>query len=77
MKQIENLIKETYSDGEFIIEISDTGELWDVYISHSDYGIKMKMFGLLKDRQSYADVVKIVEANLPEYERQYNEEFMD
>lgn len=69
----------TYAHGDFRVDITETEELFDVYLWHKDYGIKEQMFGLFKTSLAHdgRPVQEIVLNNLPEYERDYEEQYFD
>ena len=77
MDKISNSIKETYKRGEYVIEISETGETYEVWIYREQYGIKMLMFGLLKEDTPLAEFIKIVERNFYNYAATYHDEYED
>ena len=77
MKRITNKIIDTYEDGDFIIEITRTDYGWDAWLCEKSYGIKNMMFGCFESHFTYQEFLEAVEANLPEYEADYTEEYIE
>ena len=68
----------TYRDGDWLIDIVDNHELWEVWLFHEQYGIKGMMFGFYKkDIISYDALINIVENNLPTHKAMYANEWFD
>lgn len=66
----------------FMVDIVDTVDerngcaLWDIFLYRKNMAVKMGMFGLLKENTpTLTDVKNIVEANLPEYYPDYDEQY--
>lgn len=76
-----NRVTETYKSGEYFIDIvecttrSGSHGVYESWIYHREYGIKMQMFGALKAEHSKEDFIAIVEKNLPHYKSFYKHEY--
>lgn len=70
LKERKDIITRTYEYGEWMIDIVENQELYDVYLYHPEYGIKDHMFGLLKSQELPAGkmdlkmALDLVEGNL-------------
>lgn len=49
----------------------------EAWLTHKDYGVSMHMFGVPAENSTEEDFIKMVEANLVEYEVSYMREYMD
>ena len=74
-----NLKTVTYAHGDFRVDITETDDMYDIYLWHKSYGIKEQMFGLFKSElaKDGRPVQEIILNNLPEYERDYAEQYFD
>jgi len=85
MKRIGNVKTTTYDAGfGFRVDIVETvdyangTELYEVWIHRPDYGVKDLMYGLSKKNvPTIKGVLKIIEANLLEHMRSYDDEYCD
>ena len=73
MEQIENRTLATFSHRDYIIEIFDEGECFDAYLSRDGYGVKTYLFAVSKKKTPFSEFIKLVDANLEEYEIDYEE----
>ena len=88
MKKINKYSVEFYKSGKYEVEIIDFVNKWgekemDAYIRRPDCGLTLFMVGLLYEQTSALDgktsytreeLLEIVEANLPEHKRFYEDE---
>lgn len=72
------------ADYGFMVEIVDTkfgknnDPIWDIFIYREGYGIKMDIFGLLKNQTpTIEEAIEIIEANLPNYYSLYDENYCE
>ena len=88
MKELCTIMARIYEYGPWRIEIyadpESTELVWEVWLWHNDCGIKDFMFGLPKydsegkeQHKDYDEVLAIVEANLPQYIKFYDDEFIN
>ena len=77
LKKIENLVKETFRCGEYIIEISETDEAFEAWIYSERYGVKMFMFGAQKRITPLAEFIEMVDVNFWDYMNMYHDEYED
>lgn len=77
MTKIENSTETFWIRDQFLVDVVTTPEEYEAYIYNTEYGNKMFMYGLLKNTNSYEDVLKIVESNVEEYIADYAEQYMD
>lgn len=68
---------DVYTNGEFTIEVDESGECYEAYIYRNGYGIKELMFGLPKEQQTKEEAIDIILANFEEYAADYDEEYKD
>lgn len=64
---------ETFEFESWIVDIVTTDTNYEAWIYRSEYGVKMLMFGMPKEQQSYDEFIDIVEGNLEtnEYQSMY------
>lgn len=60
-----------FKDGEYFIDIVDDGKVYEAWISESDEGNQMFMFGVSKQHESFDGFCEVVEKNLPKYKALY------
>ena len=83
MKRFKGNKTVTYeADYGFMVDIVDTVDdrngcaYWDVWLYRKHFGYKMSMFGLMKtDHPTIKSILSIIEANLPDYYPDYDEQF--
>ena len=72
MKRIDSLKTTTYEDGDFLIDIVETADVYEAWLYRKDYGVKDLMFGMLKKDYSEDRFLNFVIVNL-----EWHEEFYD
>lgn len=81
MKRRTDIKVKTYeADYGFMVDIVDNSAdkypSWDVWLYRKNIGVKMHMFGLLKEyNYTTKQILDIVERNLPEYYPDYDERY--
>lgn len=59
MKEINNLVVKTFSNGKYIIEISETENMYKSHIFGKSFGTKLFMFGAEKSKMSLSEYVHL------------------
>lgn len=85
MLKLSNVKTETYEVGDFLVDIQEDDEMFDMWLVHKDYGVKNYCFGSPKENYQYGEphtvtkeeFMETVEANLEDYIREYREEVME
>lgn len=82
MKQIKQIVTETYEvrDG-FRVDVvlydpNGPEGVWEAYLYQTGFGIKELMFGVMKQHVDKRVFVKMIEANVEDYIKSYEEEYM-
>ena len=83
MKKMDDIKTVTFeAEYGFLVDIVDNKDwinnepVWEVWLYRNNIGYKMHMFGLPKEQNpDIAEVIDIVERNLPEYYPDYDEQF--
>jgi len=76
MERERNIHTDTYSHGDFLIDIVYGKDNFQAYISHKDNAIKYLMFGA-DQKVDYDRFVDTVRANLETYIDIYTQEYME
>lgn len=58
------------------LEITDDGDNYGVWLCHDEYGSKMLLFGVGKEKHTLEDAVGLAFANVRDYYDQYKFDFM-
>ena len=74
MKKVNHVITR-YEHKGFYIDIVNTGECLEAWMSHQDYGISMFMFGEGTEGVTEQHFLELVEANFDEYATIYGEDY--
>lgn len=72
MKEIAPNIIKAFSDGPWLLEISDEGETYGSWLSHNDLGHKEFVFGAPKTQQTLDEFVQLVLFDIDEYKEQFD-----
>lgn len=69
-----------FKDYNYWVDIIDTGENYEAWLSHKDMGIGELMFGVPKVQSdgrtiSYDEFCDMVKINLPEHKKYYSQEY--
>lgn len=77
MKRIVTQTTETFDAGSgFRMDVVITSDCYEAWIYHESIGIKVLMFGLPKDQQTYKKAVEIMKDNFTGYISDYTDEYM-
>jgi len=76
MKEVKNSFIKEYEYGDYRIYVKETTDTYEFYLQHTDYGVIMLMYGLLKNRP-YNELLDIINKNLLEQMVFYKEEYED
>lgn len=66
-----------YKEGKWLIDIVEDDTMFEASLMYACYGVSMYMFGLMKKDVSLDQFMEIVVANLPEYKKNYQDDYMD
>ena len=83
MKELKSYKTAVYESGKYLVYITEKRDMYDAWLSRKDYGIMNYMFGCPKKQTTldgrewetdYEGFCEMVENNLLEYKRIYEEE---
>lgn len=77
MERERNILTDTYSYGEYLIDIVHGICDFEAYIQLKGYGIKALMFSISKDDIEYDKFIELVTANIDEHIRMYLAEYVE
>lgn len=66
----------TYKHGNWRIDIETSKYMYNAWIYHKNYGIKLHMWGIEKKNDTYENFIKMVCEAIPEFTIQYENDFM-
>lgn len=67
----------TYEHGEFLVDIVTTSDSYEAWLYQKNYGVKFLMFGAYISLNTLEEFLETVEANLDEYEKNYDAEYAE
>ena len=77
MKEIKNKVLKTYEHGDYLIYLIDENDSYDFYLQNVKYGIISLIFGLKKTDTTLKETINIVETNLEDYIKIYQNLYED
>ena len=76
MKSCNDKEVRTYDVGDgYKVDVEIKDICYEAWLYNPEYGVKMHMFALLKNNRHYGEFLSIVEKNLSDYIRVYDEEY--
>lgn len=72
-----NISITTYECGEYMVDIATTSDSYEAWIYRKEYGVKDLMFGMPQAQQTLDEFLDIVEANIEDYAKGYDEEYAE
>lgn len=61
----------------FMIDITDNGATYEIYLYHKNYGVKSLMYGLMCNDIEYDDLIDNVSRNVADYIPGYINDYID
>lgn len=78
MKESAKYTTRTYEvGGGYMVDIVDLGDELEAWIYEVTNGVKLLMFGMMKDQVDYEEFLQMVEDSLDEHMEAYAEEYVD
>ena len=77
-QEIEKAIKSYLIDNDFIIDIEQTGQFWEAWLYHVEYGVKVSLLGLSSSQiEKHDDFLNNYLSDLTPYINDYKMKYME